>query len=241
MKTLPLFVLFTIAALSQPVERSLPFKQLQTPAEINEAATVIRSIGEIRNLSVEPIEKALNLKGELAQAELAEWLMARLDRTSATANPVPSQLEYRPVSGTDAVVRVLYFKNAQTPQERNEMAVTIRSLIEIPSLFTSQAAGAMIIRGSLGQADAAQWAFEYLDAKSASAVDRYRLPGGGDDTVRMFVVANRGSLEEFYKFTVDVRTTLRAPRFFAYSPRRIVAIRGTEEMIARAAELLSKP
>src|SRR5688572_929548 len=98
MKTLPIFTLFAIAALSQPVERVFQFKQLQTPIEINEAATVIRSVGEIRDLSVEPVEKTLNVKGELAQAELAEWLMARIDRTSATANPVPSQLDYRPVS-----------------------------------------------------------------------------------------------------------------------------------------------
>ncbi len=66
MKTLPLFSFFAIAALSQPVERALPFKQLQTPVEMNEAATVIRSVGQIRNLSVDPTQKELNVKGETA-------------------------------------------------------------------------------------------------------------------------------------------------------------------------------
>lgn len=240
MKTLTFFTIFTIAALSQPVERALPFKQLQTPVEINEVATVVRSIGQIRDLSVEHTEKTLTVKGEPAQVELAEWLMARLDRTGAGSNPVPSQLDYRPVSGTDAIVRVLYFKNTSGLQERNEMATTIRSLIEIPSLFTTQTAGAIVVRGSLGQADAAQWAFENLDAKAGAAA-RYRLPGGGDDTIRLFAMPNKGTVEGFYRLATQVRTELRAPRLFAYSPRRVIAIRGPEELIGRAAELLSKP
>jgi hypothetical protein len=241
MKTLPFFVIFAITGLSQPVERVLPFKQLQTPVEMNEAATVIRSIGEIPHLSVEPIEKAITVKSSLAQAELAEWLMVRLDRSGASSNPVPSQLEYRPVSGTDAVVRVFYFKNTLGLQERNEMATTIRSLIEIPFLYTSQAAGAMVVRGSRGHADAAQWAFESLDAKGAGGTDHYRLPGGGDDTLRLFTMPNKGTVGEFYKLANQVRTELRAVRFYAYSPRRIIAIRGTEELMGRAAQVLAKP
>jgi len=172
---------------------------------------------------------------------LAEWLMGRLDRTASTTGAIPSQLDFRPVSGSDIVVRVLYFKNANTLQERNEMATVIRSLIEIPSLFTAQAAGAIVVRGSVNQADAAQWAFENLDNKSASGANRYRLAGGGDDTVRLFVMPARGTVEEFYRLATQVRTELQARRLYAYTPHRVIAIRGTEELIGRAEERLGKP
>jgi hypothetical protein len=99
----------------------------------------------------------------------------------------------------------------------------------------------MVMRCSVGQADAAQWAFEYLDAKAAGGVDRYRLAGGGDDTIRMFVTPNSVPLEEFLKLAVRVRTTVQASRLYTYSPRRVIAIRGSEELIGRAAELLAKP
>ena len=99
----------------------------------------------------------------------------------------------------------------------------------------------MVVRGSLGQADVAQWAFEYLDAKAPGGAGRYRLPGGGDDAVRMFVMPNKGTVEEFYRHATQVRMELRASRFYAYSPRRVIAIRGSEELLGRAAEMLSKP
>lgn len=241
MKTLQLFAIIAGTVLCQPVERTFSFKHLQTPLEMNEAATVIRSVGEIANLTVQHAEKTLTLNGNLAQAELAEWLIARLDRLSNTPSAALSQVDFRPVGGSDAVVRVLYFKSASTVQERNEMATLIRSLIEIPSLFTSQAGGAMVIRGAVSQADAAQWVFEQLDGKIATPADRYRLAGGGDDSIRLFAMANQGTVEQFYRRATEVRTELRIARLYTYTPLRVIAIRGTEELIGRTAERLAKP
>lgn len=239
MKTILFSTLFAISALGQPGERSLPFKQLQTVTEMNEAATVIRSIGEIRNLIVQPLEKTLTVNGTSAQTELTEWLLARIDRTVTTPIPAPAQLDFRPIDGSDTVVRVLYFKNTDSTPARNEMAVVVRSLIEIPSVFMSQAAGAMVIRGSLGQADAAQWVFESLDSKTPNVADRHRLPGGGDDTVRLFAMSRQGTMEEFYRLATGIRAELRARQLYTYSLHRVIAIRGTEELIARAAERLA--
>ena len=99
----------------------------------------------------------------------------------------------------------------------------------------------MVIRGSLGQADAAQWAFEYLDSKTPGAAGRYRLAGGGDDTILLFAMPNKGTVEQFYRLATEVRTELRVRRLYTYTPTRVIAIRGTEELIGRAAERLGKP
>lgn len=233
--------MFTVALQCQAMERVLSFKHLQTPSETNEAATVIRSVGEIRDISVQPAEKTLTVSGNPAQIELAEWLMARLDRNGGTSAAVPSQLDFRPAGGSDAVVRVLYFKNAAAARERNEMATVIRSLIEIPGLFVSQAAGAMVIRGSMVQADAARWTFEALDRPFPSAAGPYRLSSGGDEVIRLFPMPAAGTLEELYRVATEVRTELQAKRFYIYTPHRIVAIRGTDALIDRAALRLGRP
>lgn len=238
MKTLPLFALFTIALQGQPVERNLSFQQLQTNAEWNEAATVIRSVGQIRGLTVQPAEKTLAVSGSPAQVELAEWLMARLDRTGNTPGPAPAPLDFKL---NDALLRVLYFRNARTPAERNEMATVIRSLVEIPSLFVSQAAGAMVLRGSSDQADAARWAFEALDRATPSASGPYRLAGGEDDWIRIFAMPAAGPAEQFYRLATEVRSELGAKRFYTYSPHRVIAIRGKEELLSRAEARLSRP
>ena len=241
MKTLTLLAIFTVAMQCQPAERVLPFKQLQTGIEMNEAATVIRSVGGIRDLSVQVTEKTLTVGGDPARIELAEWLMVRLDRTGATSSPVPPELDFRPAGASGEVFRVLYFHNAMTARDRSEMATAIRSLIEIPTLFVSQAAGAMVIRGSTAQADAARWMFEALDRKTPSAAGPYRLPGDGDETIRLFPMPAAGTLEEFYRFATEARTELQAKRFFTYTPHRVIAIRGSQDLIDRAATRFGKP
>lgn len=234
MKTVALFAMAVVVALSQPVERVLPFTQLQTAQEFAEAATVIRSTGEIRELRVDAAQKTLIVRGERAQVELAEWLMARVDRTTA---PAKAREEYPAGGGGDTVVRVLYFQKAATAQARNEMATMIRSLLEVRSLFVSMAAGALVLRCSPGQADGAEWVFAALEGTGESG--SYRMAGGGDDMLRLLAVANGGTVEEFYRKATSVRAALQLRHLFTYTPGRVVAVRGTEELTGRAAEMLS--
>ncbi len=242
MKLVSLLALSALAASAQPAQRTLSFTHLQTPQEIAEAATVIRSISEIRDLATDPAAKTLTLRGTLAQGELAEWLLARLDLAPSTPRPDPSRLDHRPLSGADTLVRVLYFKNTHTPQSRNETATVVRSLVEIPSAFLSMAAGALVVRGSLAQADAAQWLFESLDTPAPPrAGATFRMPGGGDDTIRLFSAPPATAMDALYRQATNVRTTLQIRRLFVYSPTRLIAIRGTQDQLTRADAMLTTP
>ena len=102
---------FTAAiGLSQPVERVFPFTQLRTPAQIAETATLIRSIGEIRDLTADAAQRTMTVRGDPAQTALAAWLFSKLDRDAAggaTADTTP--LDYRPETAGDDLVRLFYF------------------------------------------------------------------------------------------------------------------------------------
>ena len=242
MKLISLLAFSAFAAFPQPVQRALSFQQIQNPPDIAEAATVIRSIGEIRDLAADPAAKTLTIRGTLAQAELAEWLLARLDLTPATPKPDPAHLDHRPVSGSDTLVRVLYFKNTHTPQSRNEAATVIRSLVEIPSLFLSNAAGAMVVRGTVAQADAAQWVFHAIDNPAPPPEGAaYRMPGGGDDTIRLFALPGTTTLEQLHRTATQVRSAIQIRHLFVYSPARLIAIRASNPQLTRAAAMLPQP
>ena len=236
MKLLLVLIFFAVAGVCQPVERSLPFRELRTAQEFAEAATVIRSVGEIRDVRVDADSRSFTVRGDRRQVELAEWLLARLDRNAATAAPAPEGLAYSMGDSNGTVVRVLYFRNAAAAQPRNEMATVIRSLLEIRGLFVSQAASALVLRGTPGQAGGAEWVFAALDGGIGNG--ERRMAGGGDDVLRLVAVASGGTVEEFYRRATGVRTALQLRQLFTYSPNRVVAIRGTAEQTGRAAEML---
>lgn len=241
MRGISYFVLTAAVALGQQGERTFTFSELRTVREINEAATVIRSTGEIRGLKLDDSGTAVHVTGDPAQIELAEWLVKRLDRTSKTSSPVPHPLDYRSLRGGSPLVRVLYFKNTESTQERNEMATVIRSLVQIPSLFLSLAAGAVVMRGTAEQADAATWVFQALDKKGMGGTEEsYRVAGGGDDTIRLFSLPQASSTQRLNAIAIAVRSTTQAPLFFPYTPRRIILVRGRQELMERTANALKE-
>src|SRR5882724_5753295 len=149
-----IFAIVASRAASQPPadtsERVLRYARTETPQRIQEIATAIRAIAEIRQASVPTQERVLALKGTPGQMAMAEWLFAKLDQLEVPG-PLTATSEYRAPSGADDVVRVFYLAYPQTVQAFQEVATAIRSTAEIRYGFTYNALKAMIVRGSGAQ------------------------------------------------------------------------------------------
>src|SRR5664279_4684884 len=112
MRTMMLFAVTVAVGFSQETSRTLQFTQLQTARQFAEAATVIRSVGGIRNLTVDASQKAITLQGDPGQVALADWIFPKLDRMAgSTTAPQAAELAYHPAPQSDDLVRVFYFKN----------------------------------------------------------------------------------------------------------------------------------
>ncbi len=83
MRTMMLFAVSVAIGFSQEASRTLQFTQLQTARQFAEAATVIRSVGEIRNLTVDASQRTMTLQGDPSQLALADWIFPKLDRPAA--------------------------------------------------------------------------------------------------------------------------------------------------------------
>ena len=139
----------------------------QTPQQLQEIVTILRSIGDIRRLFVCNDRRAVALRGTAEQVALAAWLVTELDKPvtgQAATEDNTAPHEYRLSSGADDLVRVFYLASSQSAQDLQKAAVQVRTTAGIPRLFVYKALGAMAVRGTVGQVTTAEKVIEEMKA-----------------------------------------------------------------------------
>jgi hypothetical protein len=142
----------------------------QTPQQLQEIVTILRSIGDIRRLFVCNDRRAVALRGTAEQVALAAWLVSELDKpVSGQAAPEDSTAphEYRLLSGAHNLVRVFYLASSQSAQDLQKVATQVRTTAGIPRLFIYNALGALAVRGTVGQVATAEKVIEEMKAGRA--------------------------------------------------------------------------
>jgi hypothetical protein len=140
----------------EDVVRVFYLKQPKTRQDLQEIATVVRSMADIRRLFTYSASMCMVLRGTAVQIALSEWLISELDKPAipqavAQQSPNPAAHEYRPSGTRDDVARVFYLTHSQTPQRLQEIATQVRSMTELRRLFTCNAPRALALRGTAGQ------------------------------------------------------------------------------------------
>src|ERR1044071_7077707 len=109
-----------------PIERTVRFTHTDSPQNIQEIGTLIRSIAEIRNVSMKPDARTLTLSGTAEQISLAEWLLPQLDASMPPSESAGVH-EFRLAGTEDNIVRVYYLRHADTVPQLQEIATVARS------------------------------------------------------------------------------------------------------------------
>lgn len=236
--------LLASAASGQPpaeqlLDRVFHFTHDETAQDMGEIATAIRSTTDIQSLYNDAAQKTMSVRGTAGQIALAEWLFSELDRQpSQTSAPH----EYRLPGSGDDVVRVFYLAHAETALDLQEVATLVRSMGDIRRLFTYTAPRALVSRGTAGQIALAEWLITELDRRPSeiSVTHEYRLPGSGDDVVRVFYLMHPATPQRLQEIAVQVRTTAAIRRLFTYNAPRAMALRGTADQMTLADRLIKE-
>src|SRR5438552_12246127 len=77
-------------AAPQSIERVLYLTNGETPQNLEEIATTIRSVGDIRQVSVDAEKATVTVRGTANQIAFAEWLVNELDKPSNWPRPANS-------------------------------------------------------------------------------------------------------------------------------------------------------
>lgn len=120
-----------------------------SPQGLQEIATDVRSIGNIRRLFTYDQSAALIARGTAAEMALAEWLVKQLDASAPPRTADPH--EYRPSGSVDDVVRVFFLTHADSPQRLQQIATEVRTTTEVKRLFTYNGPHALTLRGTAAQ------------------------------------------------------------------------------------------
>ena len=116
-----------------------------TVQDFQEAATLVRTIADIRRVFTYNGRNALTVRGTNAQIGLAEWLLKEL-----VPDPPASAHRYE-MAGDEDVVRVLRLPHTATVRDFQKTATAIREATQIKRVFTYNAQRALALRGTAGQ------------------------------------------------------------------------------------------
>jgi hypothetical protein len=118
--------------------------------EIQEIATVVRSVGELRRLFVYGQHKAIAVRGSESDMARVTWLLQELDQP-ANSQSAPRVNEYRQSGNDEDVMQVFYMAHADTVQRLQQIATEVRKTTKIPRFFTFNPLKALVVRGTSAQ------------------------------------------------------------------------------------------
>ncbi|MBI4904526.1 MAG: hypothetical protein HY820_12870 [Acidobacteria bacterium] len=110
--------------------------------DLQEQATLIRAMGEMRRLFIYHPLRLIAVRGTPEQITLAEWLIARLN-----SGDKRESAEMR-LAAPDDVVRVVYAKPSLTPAALQTLATHARGETRIRRIFTFNAGRVIAARGT---------------------------------------------------------------------------------------------
>jgi len=221
------------------MDRVYNLTNTQTPQQMNEIATVVRSVGDIRQVYAVVPQKVLTVHGTIGQIAVADWLVGALNR----AAPESGTHEYHVPGSADDVVRVFYLNHARTPQETQKIVTAIRSLTEIQRIFIYNSLSAVAARGTAAQIAFAEWLVNELNQPAQTrqpGTHEHTMTGYTNQVARVFYLSNVDSTYELQQVVTAVRTTTEMQRIFINNARKAIAARGTAEQIASAERLISQ-
>ena len=205
---------------------------LNASVELNEAATVARSMGRWHRLFVYTRLNAMVVRGTASDIAMAGWIFSELNLKQGWA----AKLEYRSVSGGDDAVRIFHLKAGREPRQLQELVTVVRSIGMVERMFTFTPRNLVAARGSDAEIALCEWLIGELDGGSRRPGPEYKFAG---DMVRIFYLAADDSVQHVQQVALKLRTVTKVPRLFTYNPLRAIVVRGTAEQLATAEQILA--
>jgi hypothetical protein len=221
----------------------LHYAHTEGTQNMQEIATVVRTIADIREVRVDDAQKTLTLKSGPDQIKLAEWMFAQLD---APATASAAKHEFRMPGDGENVVRLMYLRTPASTQEFQEVVTAIRTVADIRRVFTYNAPMAMVMRGTDHQIALAEWLTTELDQPSSAhtpATHEYRMTAGfthDESDIRVFYLTHTASVQDFQEVATAIRMVADIRRVFTYNAPRALVVRSTPDAIALAAWLVDQ-
>ena len=152
----------------EDVARVFLLEHPETPQQLQEIVTLIRSIGDIQRLFIYNNRRAVILRARAERVALAAWLVSELDKPvdgQAAAQDNTAPHEFRLSDDSANLVRVFYLPGSLSLEDRRKVVQQVRANSGIRRLFVYNALGALAVRGTVGQVATAEKVLEEMKVK----------------------------------------------------------------------------
>jgi len=223
------------AAFGQDAARVFHLHHIETEQDLQEFATLVRTVADVPQLTVDSAQKSVSLRGTASQIAIAEFLFTELDRQTV---PDSVTQEFRVSNNADDVVHIFFAPHTATVQDFQEVATTVRTIAEIRRVFTCNTPRALAVRGTADQVATTAFLIRELDqpadAKRADSREYQMIDptNHGETAVRVFYLPYTSTVQQFQEVATVTRTIGEVRRIFTYNAPRAMIVRGTADQIA---------
>jgi type II secretory pathway component GspD/PulD (secretin) len=219
-----------------PVTQTVRLANIGTPQGLQEAATVLRTVCDIRDVSVDRPTSSITVTGQPNVVALAEWTLTAID----APGPMASQ-QYTVPGGQDYMVKVMYLKNTDSAQGIQELLTQLRTVLDLAKVFNVTTPHALVFRGNSTMIAVSSWLISQLDQPfrpdaTTASYEMQGVPGG--DQVRVYYLHNIASPKPTQELLTAIRR--QTGHVFVSTAPRAIAIRATSDRIVATDALVSK-
>jgi hypothetical protein len=192
----------------------------------NEIATILRSVGNIQQISGDDVKFEITATGSNTDLATAAWLIDHLDTN------VRQSAQYSVPDSSD-VVSIVYLSNTPTMASLNEVATSLRAVGKVTHIFTYSSARAITMRTTGDQTQLASWLVRQIDV-SGDDKNRWHQPrvytiaGNPQEIVKVVYLIHPTTQPAYLNEMVTVLRTIADLRsIFTRSEPQGIAFRGT--------------
>jgi hypothetical protein len=222
---------------AQNVDRVFYLTQNETAQDLQEIATTIRSVTDIRQVMADETQRTVTVTTTAGQMAMAEWLIHELD----VPGPASQPRQYVAPGGGNDIVRI-YFTHTAGPRDLQEIVTTIRATADIQRMFVYNSLRAAVLRASTAEMGLADWLMQKLDRPGqTSAPPEYAYAGmRGPEVARVFYLTHPQNRQDMQEIVTTLRSIADLQRIFTYNAPKAVAVRGPADRVALAQWLVSE-
>jgi type II secretory pathway component GspD/PulD (secretin) len=234
-----------LAQTAAPANQSQVFDFSNKPTQqgLQEVATILRTVGDIKQLSIDSASSALTVTGTPDELAMTGWIVHQLDQPIPADLSVPqptagSNQQYLVAGKSDDVIQVFHLTTVtpSTPQMIQEILTVLRTVADVQKVFNYTGLCDLVVRGPAAQIAFSQYLIGSLDVKpgsvTTSAEFQYPAPGGGTGVARVFYLAHPSTPQHIQEILTTLRTVVQIQKVFNYTALNALAIRASASDLA---------
>ena len=237
---LSIFVCSVLSLAQTPpanVKGTYRFAASLTPRDLNEAATVVKSVAEVPQVSIDASTGTLTFTGSAENVDFAQWALSTIDKSYDGSS---TNQAYTLPTGETARVNFLVYQ--RTPQNVQELLTILRTVADVQHVFNLTSNSAIVLRGPVWSIDFAEWIIGQIDQPNPAKPDttEREFNVGGPDfrglghSARLNFLANMTSIRQTSELLTVLRTVGEVQKIFTFTSTHALVLRAGDSDLQRA-------